>query len=102
MVVNWREREHKEVDQRVVDDPKAIKALWECGLLKFFRCANMCAQPQLLELLTSYWEPNREAFVIDDVVLKIEVEDIYFLTELSRRGETVVLKGEGVRENLTM
>jgi hypothetical protein len=40
----------------------------------------------------NYWDPNTETFNLDGQPLRIEVEDIYFLTGLSHRGEVVNLK----------
>jgi hypothetical protein len=42
-----------------------------------------------------YWDPNSESFNLDGQPLRIEVEDIYFLTRLSRWGEVVNLKARG-------
>jgi hypothetical protein len=43
----------------------------------------------------NYWDPNTETFNLDGQPLRIEVEDIYFLTGLSHRGEVVNLKARG-------
>jgi hypothetical protein len=42
-----------------------------------------------------YWDPNSENFNLDGQPLRIEVEDIYFLTRLSCWGEVVNLKSHG-------
>ena len=55
----------------------------------------MRAKPRLLEMLVNYWDPNSESFRIDGMSLTIEVEDIYFITGLSRRGELVKLHSRG-------
>jgi hypothetical protein len=47
-------------------------------------------------LLVDYWDPDSESFNLDGKPLMIEVEDIYFLAGLSRRGEVVNLKSQGV------
>ena len=39
------------------------------------------------------WDPNQQNFVVGTHTLKIYVEDIYFLTGLSRRGIPVTLNG---------
>ena len=49
-----------------------------------------------------YWDPDSESFHIDGVSLTIEVEDIYFITGLSRRGEVVNLHSHGPRGGLTI
>jgi len=52
--------------------------------------------------LIEYWDPVDEAFTLDEDPLHIEVDDIYFLTELSRRGLAVSLTGLGPRDLLTV
>ena len=46
-------------------------------------------------MLVDYWDPNLKSFQIDGMSLTIEVEDIYFVTGLSRRGEVVNLHSCG-------
>jgi hypothetical protein len=47
---------------------------------------------RFLQLLVDYRDPDNESFNRDGQPLRIEVEDIYFLMGLSRRGEVVNLK----------
>jgi hypothetical protein len=91
MYVHWREREHEEIDFLVSEDPAAIIVLSQCGLLKFFQCPFMRAQPRLLNALIDYWHPDAEAFMLEGQSLTPTTEDIYFLTGLSRRGDPVNL-----------
>jgi hypothetical protein len=49
----------------------------------------MWAQPRLLNALVDYWHPNAEAFMLEGQLLTPTIEDIYFLTCLSRRGEPI-------------
>jgi hypothetical protein len=91
MYVHWREREHEAAYEAVVADPAVMATLTQCGLVKFFLCPFMHAQPRLLNALVEYWHPDAEAFMIEGQSLTPTVEDIYFLTGLSRRGETVDL-----------
>ena len=42
-----------------------------------------------------YWDPDSESFRVDGMSLTIEVEDIYFIIGLSRRGEMVNLRARG-------
>jgi len=93
MPITWREREHTAVDDEVMNDPSALDALRGCGLLKFFKLPNMKANTRLLEMLLDYWHIEEDAFMIDQMPLRIEVEDIYFITGLSRRGEVVHSRG---------
>lgn len=39
------------------------------------------------------WDTESQRFMVGDQMLEIEVDDIYFLTELSRRGESVYFGG---------
>ena len=55
----------------------------------------MRSETSLLQLLIGYWDPDRSQFVIDDKTISFEVEDIYFLTDLSRRGREPNLRGGG-------
>ena len=95
MVLEWREREHKEVDVVVERDLGAQMALKICGLYKFWALKGMRAQVRLLQLLVDYWDPDSESFNLDGKPLRIEVEDIYFLMGLSCWGEVVNLKSQG-------
>ena len=101
MHVTWREREHTVADNEVMNSPEALDALQGCGLLKFFKLPNMKANTRLLELLIDYWDVEEEAFMIDQIPLRVDVEDIYFITGLSRRGEVVHSRGR-TRSSLTI
>ena len=41
------------------------------------------------------WGPDSQRFLVGDQYLDIEIDDIYFLTGLSRRGEMVEFGGRG-------
>jgi hypothetical protein len=92
-MLEWREHKHEVNDNAAMDDPPTLDALRNCGLLKFFLCQNMRAQPAMLQKLVDMWDADQQHFVVRDQVLTLEMEDIYFLTGLSRRGATVVLVG---------
>jgi hypothetical protein len=89
MYVQWREREHEAIGELIDVDPNVVAVLMQCGLLKFFLCSFMCAQPRLLNALIDYRHPDVEAFMLEGKSLVPTTEDIYFLTSLSRRGEPV-------------
>jgi hypothetical protein len=89
MYVHWREREHEDIEILVDEDPGVTVALTQCGLLKFYQCPFMRAQPRLLNALIDYWHLDAEAFMLEGQSLTPTTEDIYFLTGLSRRGEPV-------------
>lgn len=101
MTITWREREHAAVDNEVMNDPEALDALHGCGLLKFFKLLNMKANTRLVEMLIDYWDTEEEAFMMDQMPLRVEVEDIYFITGLYRRGEAVHARGR-TRSSLTI
>ena len=46
-------------------------------------------------MLVDYWDPYLESFHIDGMSLTIDVEDKYFITGISRRGEVVNLRSRG-------
>ena len=91
MVLEWREREHGDVEEAVQGKLMAQQALRACGLYKFWCLGSLRAKPRLLQLLVDYWDPESETFQIDGMSLSIEVMDIYFITILSQRGEVVNL-----------
>ena len=70
-----------------------MNVLGERGLYKFFMCLNMRSQPLLLQHLVDMWDPDAGHSMVDDNILRLELEDIYFLTSWSHRGVTVVLAG---------
>jgi hypothetical protein len=49
-----------------------------------------------------YWDPYSESFNLDGKPLSIEVENIYFLTGLSRQGEVMNLKAQGVGSGMNI
>jgi hypothetical protein len=51
----------------------------------------MRAQTRLLNALVEYWHHDEKAFMLEDQSLTPTIEDIYFLTDLSRRGEPINL-----------
>ena len=102
MVLEGREIEHGDVEEAVQGDIMAQQALRACGLYKFWCLGSLRAKPRLLQLLVDYWDPESETFQIDGMSLNIEVEDIYFITGLSWRGEMVNLRSRGPGGELTI
>ena len=84
MVLEWREREHGDVEEVVQGHLMAQQALWACVLYKFWCIGSLRAKPRLLQLLVDYWDPDSETFQIDGMSLSIEVKRIYFIIGLSR------------------
>ena len=102
MVLEWREREHVDVEEVVWGDLMAQQALRACRLYKFWCLGGLRAKPRLLQMLADYWDPDSKSVQIDGMSLIIEVEDIYFITGLSRRGEVVNLRPRGPEGSLTI
>jgi len=96
MVLEWREREHGVLDAEVMESDEALKALRLCGLYKLFEMNGMHAQIHMLEMLVGYWDLDQEVFMIDGKPLSLEVEDIYFLTRLSCRGEVASMEARNI------
>ena len=102
MVLYRKEREHKDIEEVVRGDLMAQQALCACGIYKFWCLGGLRTKPRLLQMLVDYWDPNSESFHINRMSLTIEVEDIYFITGLSRRGEVVNLCFHGPGGGLTI
>ena len=51
MTITWREREYEEEDMIALNDPGTVRALRDCGLLKYFKLSRMGQQIELLEFL---------------------------------------------------
>lgn len=49
----------------------------------------MWKQVFLLEHIVSIWDVNGQVFLVGPHILKLELEDIYFLGGLSKRGEAI-------------
>lgn len=95
MVIEWREREHQGAYNEALNNPDTIDALRQCVILKYFYISSMRLETSLLQLLIGYWNPDRLLFMVDNEPLPLEVEEIYFLTVLSRRGQEENLHGGG-------
>ena len=89
MVLEWREREHGDVEEAVQGDLMAQQALHACGLYKFWCLRILREKPRLLQMLVDYWDLESKSFHINEMSLSIEIEDIDFISGLSRRGEVV-------------
>jgi hypothetical protein len=92
MLLEWREREHKELVVVVDRYLGAQMDMKKCGLYKFWALKGMRDQVRFLEFLMDYWDLDSESFNLNGQPLRIEVEDIYFLIGLSCQGEVVNLK----------
>jgi len=83
-------------------DTGMVTALRNYGLLKFFRISSMRQQINLLQYFLNAWDPTNQVFQIRGKSIPMTVEDIYFLTGLSRRVAPLSLlgsaRGESVRD----
>ena len=93
MVLEWREREHEDMDQESLQDSPTMNALRQSGLLKFFCTSPMRANVCLLEFLINYWDHDLGMFDLQGESLEITFEDVYFIAGLSRRGAPINLEG---------
>jgi hypothetical protein len=85
-MLEWHEREHEDEEYFVGNELGMVMALKQCGLLKLFKIQGMRAQLRLIEYLVHMWDVHKKAFHVGAHTLTIDIEDIYFLTELSHRG----------------
>ena len=92
-MLDWREREHEDVDAAALAHQPTIDALRACGLYKYWVIPGMRAQVPFLEWLVERWHIQDECFYIGGIQLEIEASDIYFLTGLPNRGEHLSLFG---------
>ena len=92
-MVIWKERTHYNEDVVVERNVGCISTLRDCGLLKFFRTPSMVSHEWLLEHILQMWNLKQQYFEVGAHILTMEVEDIYFLTGLSRWGVPISLTG---------
>ena len=97
-----RERENEYVDRAIHRDVNTQQALQICGFYKFWNFGSLGSQPTLLQMFVNYWDPNTEAFMLYGMPLWLEVEDIYFITQLSHWGKVLNLRDHGVGKGLTI
>ena len=94
-MLEWKELEHEVNDQEALNDRATIVSLRNCGLLKFFMCPSLRAQPLLLQRMVTMWDIDSQRFMVREQTLEIEVDGIYFLIGLSHRGEPMYFSGRG-------
>ena len=92
-MVIWKERQHDIDDGFSERNAGCISALRDYGLLKFFWTPSMVSHEWLLEHILWMWNPEQQYFKVGAHILIVEVEDIYFLTGLLRRGAPISLTG---------
>ena len=92
-MVIWKERQHDNDDTFAERNAGCIATLLDCGLLKLFRNPSMVSHERLLEHILWMWNPQKQHFEVGAHILTVEVEDIYFLTGLSRWVAPISLTG---------
>ena len=92
-MVIWKERQHDNDDTFAEKNVGCIAALRDYGLLKFFQTPSMVSHKRLLEHMLQMWNLEQQHFEVGAHNLIVEVEDIYFLTGLSRQGAPILLTG---------
>ena len=80
-------------DSQATNDPMTMRELRACRLLKYFTVPRMRSHVCLLDHFIRMWDPDQQNFQVGTHILTIYVEDIYFLTVLSRRGSPESLIG---------
>ena len=92
-MVIWKERQHDNDESFTERNAGCIAALRDCRLLKFFHTPSMVSHERLLEHILQMWNLEQKYFEVGAHILIVEVEDIYFLTGLSRWGDPISLNG---------
>jgi len=90
-MIEWKECEHDFDDIAALKNPQARVALRNYGLLKYFKLQKMKKEVLLRDYLIGLWDDVKQAFQIGPKLLKIELDDVYFLTGFSRRGAPILL-----------
>ena len=71
MVLEWREREHEDMDQEALQSAPTVHVLRMSGLLKFFCSSPMQANVRLLEFMINYWDHDLGMFDLHGETLEI-------------------------------
>ena len=88
MVLEWREREHEDMDQEALQYAPMVNNLRQSGLLKFFCTSPMRSNVCLLEFLINYWDHDLGMFDLQGEFLDVTFEDVYFISDLSQLGSS--------------
>lgn len=75
-MLDWREREHEDVDLATINHQPLIDALKTCGLYKFWTIPSMRAQVDFFQWLVDRWNIQDQCFFIGGHQLEMEPEDI--------------------------
>ena len=83
------------MDHVALQSMPTLQELRTSGLLKLFCTTPMWANVRILEFMVNYWDHDMGMFNLQGETLELTMEDIYFITRLSRRGALVNLEGTG-------
>ena len=90
-MVIWKEIHHDNDDAFTERNTGCIVALGDYGILKLFWTPSMVSHERLLKHILQMWNPEQQYFEVGAHILTMEVEDIYFLIGLLRRGAPISL-----------
>jgi hypothetical protein len=93
-MIEWKEREHEMDDIAALRSLRTRATLRACGLLKFFKLKKMKSEVLLLEHMFGLWDVTEQGFRIGTQILTIELKDVYFMTDLSKRGVPIAFTGQ--------
>ena len=91
IMLEWKERENEIDDVAIFQIPWSIVALRNFGLLKYVKMKKMKKEVLLLEHMIGLWNVAEQGFQMGTWILIIELEYVYFITGLSKRGAPIVL-----------
>ena len=87
MMLEWSERENKDMDMISMGYRMTLNDLRRCRLLKFYHTSNMRAHVRLLEALVHLWDHKLGMFDLQGETLDLTVEDtIFYHGFVSSRG----------------
>jgi hypothetical protein len=81
-IIKWKECENEVDDMSSLHDPNIMETLRNLGLIKLFKTQSMKKQVLILEHLIGMWNANDQVFCVGPHTLGIDMEDVYFLTNL--------------------
>jgi hypothetical protein len=93
-MIKWKEREHEMDELVALRSPRTQAALRTCGLLKFIKLKKIKKEILLLEYMIGLWDVAEQGFQIGTQLLTIELEDVYILTGLLKRGVPISFSGQ--------
>jgi hypothetical protein len=91
IMLEWKEREHDLDDVATLQSPRSRAALGNCGLLKYVKMQKMKKEVLVLEHMIGLWNVTEQGFQMGTQRLTINLEDMYFITSLSKIGAPIVL-----------